>query len=165
GDLGAGWAVTDRVVQQVCQHFFQPRAVPPADHGPLRERKHHLMIDQTRLVAADDPRDKLAEVDLGAVEVETIHPNPRDVEQPDRHLGHALHLLLHDLDPPAYVLRQAVGAAHDELQVAANGGERGAQLMGGDGQEVVLLLLQLPSPGDVLYDDHRADDTPRLVAQ
>src|SRR5690606_22455382 len=39
GDLGAGWAVTDRVVQQVCQHFFQPRAVPPADHGPLRERK------------------------------------------------------------------------------------------------------------------------------
>ena len=57
------------------------------------------------------------------------------------------------------------GVIEHELHGAANRGQRRAQLVADDRDELVLHPVDFTQPGDVLERDHRAGDMAELVAK
>jgi len=81
--------------------------------------------------------------------------NAGESEQVFSEAVHAGGVLVNDAEEFAGSFRARIGIFDKGLDVALNGGERGAELMANVGHEFLPDALELPEPGQVMEDDDR----------
>ncbi len=152
-DLAALRAVLEPVGEEVHQHLLEARLVALDLHGARLAVEDQLVVVRPGAVVGDYLLGEIVQVDDFVGDLHPLRLEPRDVEQVLHQLGEPSHLPLR-LGGERRVDRLPGGqAALDRLQVHRERSERRAQLVGGDGEEVGALPVELALLGDVGIDD------------
>jgi hypothetical protein len=136
----------DRVRDQIVEDLREPRPVTNELRRPVGiERELDVVLCRHRARRLDCFPHHLVEICQPGLEGDLARVHLRGEEQIVDHAQQPARIAVHDRQVPELLFRQLshVTVQH-ELEIAANRGERRAQLMGHRGDEVVLQLIEAP---------------------
>src|SRR6266487_3897446 len=147
GDAAPFGGELQRVREEIVQHLSEAR--PIADEvGDRRNRRDEL--DSARLGDRAKSLDRilhhLLEVDVLALDRELPCIDLGEEQQIADKIEQPLRVPVHDTEEPLLFEREVAAFLQQELEVTADRGERGAELVRDEGDELVLHQVELPEP-------------------
>ena len=161
------------VVQEVADHLREPDRIPidpQRTRGPGDDEAQPRGLQGRPVVLGGQTRDR-GEVAGLPLERELPPGDARDVEEIIDQPSHVRDLAIDDVPRPIEP-RLRLPEPPEDLHGAADRGQRIAELVGEDGDELVLAAIGLPQRllrlalrGDVGVRAEPADDAPRIIAE